>query len=161
MSSSGFPPNTTRDGIISVERWRVEFLDDRHERAIMVPDSVGYEVLEYQTYYYPTDMLRDLSRLALGQDDQARRAVEVYGPDRDSLDGPVYVWELAATLGLLGFHGASIDQLVVHYGNLGPWSPSGLERHPHFRHVAEDVRWSEVEAAAAAWDERMERAGLR
>lgn len=194
------------NGVVSVERWRVEFFDDRHERAIEVLDSVGYEVLEYQTYFYPTDMLRGLSFRALGEEERAvahlesarvlleaalvdqpdeprvlaaygrtlaalgeteagvaaaRRAVEVYGPDADSLDGPVYVWELAATLGFLGYSGPAIDQLLIYFDNVGPWSPDGLARHPYFRDVATHPRWVEVEAAAAAWDERMEQAGLR
>lgn len=194
------------NGIISVERWRVEYFDGRHERAIAVLDSVGYEVLEYQTYFYPTDMLRGLSKLALGDEEgaranltaarllletaleetpdeprilsaygrtlaalgetepavaAARRAVQVLGPDEDSLDGPANVWEAAATLSMLGFAGPAIEQLTVYFSNLGLWTPDGLRHHPHFRSLADDPRWAEVEAAYDAWLLRMERAGLR
>ena len=194
------------NGIITVERWRVEYFDGAHDRALAVLDSTGYDVLEYQTYYYPTDYLRGLSYQALGRTDvaeahlerarehleealaatpeeprmlatlgrtlaalgrteralaAARRAVEVYGPDQDSLDGPVYVWDLAVTQHTLGHSGQAIDELVRYFTGLGQWSVGALEVHPLFSGLADDPRWTEVQAASAAWDARMEAAGLR
>jgi len=194
------------NGIVAVEFWRVESYDRQHERAIHMLDSLDYEVLEYQTYYYPRELLRGFALRELGDEAGARaaflrarehleealaespdeprmlsalgrtlaalgeteaalsaalRSVDIMGPDDDSLDGPRMVWELAATHAELDQAGAAIDQLVRYYGGLGEWSVEALERHPWFERLADDPRWAEVEAASAAWDGRMEAAGLR